>query len=170
VEVDIRYANPITGVSNSDNISKTYSELNLTKNSFEYGDDNYSGAYPNKLMNLSDAAKSDNSSAKTNLKNFKDWLKTNRLMMEIYYNDLNVSFNSNNIKIYFGKEICPNSWDVRCIGGQQDGFLKMMQRGSFYKDNSDNTTGIGVWDNNTNTEAHKDHYNHWHITAPINRR
>jgi hypothetical protein len=167
VEVDIRYANPITGVGNADNISKTYGELNLTKSNFTYttydiysgfNSDNSSG---NTIANLSGKAKAelaDNKTAKPNLNNFKDWIKTNRLMMEYYYDNLTASFGSPP-QIFYGNNL---GKDI------PQGFYKMMHDGSFY----DGSTSVaGEWSNSTRTKIspHDGHYDHWHITAPVKR-
>jgi hypothetical protein len=81
-------------------------------------------------------------------------------MMEYYYDNLTERFGDNGIKIFFGKE----------LGGNDNGFANMLANGSFYDENVDNATGVGKWDNNSNTKAFSKHHDHWHITAPVNVR
>jgi hypothetical protein len=159
MEIDIRYANPIEDVSNTDN---------LTKDSFVYYPyDNYSGyqsgnlSEPGSIINLSKRAKdeydNDTITVKTNLNIFKDWIKTNRLMMEYYYDNLTESFGSSPT-IYYGDNLSKQG---------KRGFYKMMYNGSFY----DNDTSVaGKW-NNTRTKIRflDPHHDHWHITAPVRR-
>jgi hypothetical protein len=170
VEVDIRYAEPIAGLSEPDNLSKPFDQLfKMGENPFTFANNSdYSGYNAvNNFRKLSNNAKKDTSEEKTNLNLFKDWIVTNRRMMEFYYDNLIQSFgNTTNIKIFYGQGLGSDEDDSKV---NKEGFANMMEKGSFYDSATDNTTGVGIWKHAV-IQKKAAHYDHWHITAPINSR
>jgi hypothetical protein len=170
VEIDVRYSKPIIGAGSADNISKGYCDF---KDNFTY--DNTSpyttNRLPSHLKKLSTDAKAEydnktiSNDNKTKLNELRAWIKTNRSLLEYYYDLFSSDTNdnrSNSAKhptIFYG-----DSFD----NSSNREFYNLIYRGTFY---DNNTIVVGEWNNNTRSEIspYKDHYNHWHITAPIGK-
>jgi hypothetical protein len=127
---------------------------------------------PSHLDNLSTEAKAEydnktiSNDNKTKLNELKGWIKTNRSMLEYYYDlfssDTNDkrSSSAKHPKIFYGKRLIKDKDD--------DGFYKMMYNGTFHNNNIDIA---GKWNNNTRSNIMQEdsHNDHWHITAPIGK-
>jgi hypothetical protein len=102
--------------------------------------------------------------SKTNLKELKDWIKTNRSMMEYYYDLFSSDSNNNRSSsakhpsIFYG-----NGFNLK---DTSRGFYNIIYKGTFHNNNTDIA---GRWNTSTRSKMMPDkaHYNHWHITAPI---
>jgi hypothetical protein len=171
VEIDIRYAMPIVGAGNTDNISKTYCTF---MNNLTYTQDAPYGNYmlPASLIELSTNAKKEfdnktmDNDNKTNLKKLKDWIKTNRSMMEYYY-DL-FSSDSNNNRSSSAKHPTIFYGDGFYLDDKSKGFHNILYKGTFHNNNKDIA---GRWNNSTRSSImlQNAHHDHWHITAPIGK-
>jgi hypothetical protein len=165
-EIDIRYANPIAGLGSVDNISLATDNLSITMASFAFDNNTYNGySRGSGIKTLSENARiayfDNNDAVKTNYHIWRDWIRTNRALMEMATSD---------ITAFFGFDLVPEN-----IFFSNDATINNMLESGKFDDGSiesnmlaENRIGSWTWPatQNDRVKMLPSHNDHWHIDTP----